>query len=156
MQPKIWKHYKYKYILFKIVLESLGLELKKSKSLMSPNIAAKPNTAFWSKVPLVVLSQGHLKKWTGHSTLILPNPESLEISLTKFQYFYNYKEYDFSPNLKVVAWKLYPPCPWEVLYLFGGKSKFWTPMTLIFCANRGFIEADNWWKFGVYTFNHFW
>ena len=25
--------------------------------------------------------QGHLKKWTGHSTLILPNPEPLDLLL---------------------------------------------------------------------------
>ena len=68
--------------------------------------------------------QGHLKKWTGHSTLILPNPEPLEISLPKFQHFYNYKKYDFSLNLKDVAQKLDLPRPWEVFYGFGGKSKY--------------------------------
>ena len=70
------------------------------------------------------LSQGYLKKWTGHSMLILPNSKPLEISLPKFQYFYNYKIYDFSPNLKVVAQKLGPPRPLEVLNFFGGKLKF--------------------------------
>ena len=49
------------------------------------------------------LVQGHLKKWTGHSKLILPYSKPLEISLPKFQHFYNYKRYDFSPNLKRVA-----------------------------------------------------
>ena len=68
--------------------------------------------------------QGHLKKWTGHSTLILPNSKPLEISLPKFQHFYNYEKYDFSPNLKGVAQKLDPPCPWEVFNVFGRKSKF--------------------------------
>ena len=58
-----------------------------------------------------IFSQEHLKKWTGHSTLILPNPQPLEISLPKFQHFYNYEKYDFSPNLKGVAQKLAPPRP---------------------------------------------
>ena len=70
------------------------------------------------------LSQGYLKKWTGHSMLILPNSKPVEISLPKFQHFYNYKKYDFSPNLKGVAQKLDPPRPLEVFYTFGGKSKF--------------------------------
>ena len=70
------------------------------------------------------LEQEHLKKWTGHSALILPNPELLEISLTKFQHFYNYEKYDFSPNLKGVAQKLDPPRQWEVFNAFGRKSKF--------------------------------
>ena len=76
------------------------------------------------KLGFTVLVQGHLKKWTGHSTLILPNSKPLEISLSKLQHFYNYKRYDFSPNLKGVAQKLGPPCPLEVFYIFGGKSKF--------------------------------
>ena len=71
-----------------------------------------------------MLGQGHLKKWTGHSMLILPNSKPLEISLPKFQHFYNYKKYDFSPNLKGVAQKLDPPRPWEVFNVFGRKSKF--------------------------------
>ena len=55
--------------------------------------------------------QGHLKKWTGHSKLILPNSKPLEISLPKFQHFYNYEKYDCSPNLRGVAQKLAPPRP---------------------------------------------
>ena len=102
------------------------------------------------------LSQGHLMKWTGHSTLILSNPEPLEISLSKLQHFYNYEKYDFSPNLKDVAQKLCPPRPLEVFHVFGGKSKFWAPMTLIFCAKQVFIEVNNWWKFGVDISIHLW
>ena len=116
-------------------------------------------TFFWILCILLLmgmLSPRRLKKWTGHSTLILPNPEPLEISLPKFQHFYNYEKYDFSPNLKGVAQKLAPPRPWEVFYVFGGKSKFWAPMTLIFCAKQVFIEVDNWWKFGVDISNHLW
>ena len=70
------------------------------------------------------LEQGHLKIWTGHSKLILPNSKQLEISLPKFQHFYNYEKYDFSPNLKGVAQKMDPPHPWEVFNVFGRKSKF--------------------------------
>ena len=103
-----------------------------------------------------IINQGHLKKWTGHSSLILPNPKPLEISSPKFQHFNNYEKYDFSPNLKGVAQKLAPPRPWEFFYVFGGKSKFWAPMTLIFCAKRIFIEVENWWKFGVDISIHFW
>ena len=51
--------------------------------------------------------------------------------------------------MKNVAQKLCPPRPLEVFYIFGGKSKFWASMTLIFCAKRVFIEVNNWWKFGV-------
>ena len=60
---------------------------------------------------LATLGQGHLKKWTGHSTLILSNPEPLEISLPKFQHFNNYEKYNFLPNLKGVAQKLDPLHP---------------------------------------------
>ena len=53
--------------------------------------------------------QGHLEKWTGHSALILPNSKLLEISLPKFQHFYNYEKYDFSPNFEGLAQKLVLP-----------------------------------------------
>ena len=96
------------------------------------------------------------KKWTEHFTLILLNSKTLEISFSKFQHFNNCKRYDFSPNLKGVAQKLCPPRPLEVFYVFGGKSKFWAPMVLIFCAKRNFIEVNNWWKFGVDISIHFW
>ena len=33
------------------------------------------------------LGQRHLKKWTGHSTIILPNQKPLKTSLLKFQQF---------------------------------------------------------------------
>ena len=102
------------------------------------------------------IRQGHLKKWTGHSLLIFPNLEPLEISLSKFQHFYNYTRYDFSLNLKDVAQKLCLLCPLNVFYVFGGKSKFWAPMTLIFSAKRVFIEVNIWWKFGVDISIHFW
>ena len=109
----------------------------------------------WQELPSG-LFQGHLKKWTGHSNLILPNSKPLDISSLEFQNFYNYERYDFSPNLKGVAQKLCPQRPLEVFYVFGGKSKFWAPMTLIFCAKRNFIEVNNWWKFGVDISIHFW
>ena len=46
--------------------------------------------------------------------------------------------------------------PFEVLDVFGGKSKFWAPMTLIFGTKRVLIEVNNWWNFGVDISNHFW
>ena len=48
------------------------------------------------------------------------------------------------------------PHPLEVLDIFGRKSKFWAPMTLIFGTKRPFIEFNNWWNFGVDISKHFW
>ena len=55
-----------------------------------------------------------------------------------------------------MAQKLDLPHPLEVLYIFGRKSKFWAPMTLIFSTKRVLIEVNNWWNFGVDISNHFW
>ena len=76
--------------------------------------------------------QGRLKIWTEHSTLILLISIQFELAQQKFQDFYNLGQYQFSPNFKGIAQKLGPPRPFEVLDVFGGKSKFWAPMTLIF------------------------
>ena len=89
-------------------------------------------------------NQGRLKIWTEHSHWFLLTLKPLEILWQNFQHFYNLERYEFWPNLKGVAQKLDPPCPFEVFYIFGGKSKFWAPMTLIFCTKRVFIEVDNW------------
>ena len=88
-------------------------------------------------------NQRHLKKWTIHSTLILPNSKSLEISLPKFQDFYNYKRYEFTPNLKGVAQKMGLLGPFDVLDAFGRKSKFWAPRTFKFCTKPVPIEFNN-------------
>ena len=88
--------------------------------------------------------QGRLKIWTEHSHWFLLTLKPLEILWQNFQHFYNLERYEFWPNLKGVAQKLDLPRPLEVFYIFGGKSKFWAPMTLIFCTKRVFIEVDNW------------
>ena len=72
------------------------------------------------------------------------NPKPFEIAQQKLQHFYNYVRNEFSPNFKGIAQKLGPPRPFEVLDVFGGKSKFWAPMTLIFGTKRVFIEVNNW------------
>ena len=59
-------------------------------------------------------------------------------------------------NLKGVAQKLGLPRPLEGLDVFGGKFKFWAPMTLIFGTKRVFIEVNNWWNFGDDISNHIW
>ena len=100
--------------------------------------------------------QGRLKIWTEHSHWFLLTLKPLEILWQNFQHFYNLERYEFWPNLKGVAQKLDPPCPWEVSNVFGRKSKFWAPMTLIFCARRYFIEVNNWWKIGVDISIYFW
>ena len=103
-----------------------------------------------------VLQQGLLKIWTGHSHWFLLNPKPFEMALQKLQHFYNLERNEYSPNFKGVAQKLGLPWPLEVLDVFGGKSKFWAPMTLIFGTKRLFIEVNNWWNFGVDISNHFW
>ena len=100
--------------------------------------------------------QGLLKIWTEHSHWFSLSLKPFEISYWKFQHFYNLGQYQFSPNFKGIAQKLGPPRPFEVLDVFGGKSKFWAPMTLIFGTKRLFIEVNNWWNFGVDISNHFW
>ena len=49
-----------------------------------------------------------------------------------------------------------PPRPFEVLDVFGGRSKFQAPRTFIFGAKQVPIEFNNWWKFGDDISNHFW
>ena len=89
--------------------------------------------------PPYLSSQGRLKIWTEHSHWFLLTLKPLEILWQNFQHFYNLKRYEFWPNLKGVAQKLDPPRPFEVFYIFGGKSKFWAPMTLIFSAKQVFM-----------------
>ena len=49
-----------------------------------------------------------------------------------------------------------PPRPFEVLDIFGGKSKSNAPKVFKFGTKRVTIEVNNWWKFGVDISNHFW
>ena len=100
--------------------------------------------------------QGLLKIWTEHSHWFLLNQKPFEITLQKFQHFYNSGRNEFSPNLEGVAWKLDLPRPFDVLETFGGKSKSKAPRALKFGTKRVPIEVNNWWKFGVDILNHFW
>jgi len=50
-----------------------------------------------------ISSQGRLKIWTEHSTLILLISIPFEVTQQKFQHFYNLERNEFSPNLKGVA-----------------------------------------------------
>ena len=103
-----------------------------------------------------ILYQGLLKIWTEHSHWFSPSLKPFEISLWKFQGFYNLSRYQFSPNFKGIAQKLGPPHPFEVLDVFGGKFKYEAPRTFISSAKRVPIEVNNWWKFGVNISNHLW
>ena len=80
------------------------------------------------------LNQGRLKIWTEHSTLILLISIPFEVVQQKLQHLYNLGRNEFSPNLKGVAQKMDPPRPFEVLDIFGGKSK--TDASIVFCFNN--------------------
>ena len=103
-----------------------------------------------------VLSQGLLKIWTEHSHWFLLNHKPFEITLQKFQHFYNLERNEFSPNFEGVAQKLDLPRPFDVLDTFGGKSKSKAPNAFKFGTKWVTIEVNNWWKFGVDISNHFW
>ena len=91
-----------------------------------------------------MLSQGRLKIWTEHFTLILLISISFELVQQKFQHFYNLERYEFSPNLKGVAQKMDLPRPFEVLNVFGRKSKSNAPKTFKFSTKKVPIEVSNW------------
>ena len=88
--------------------------------------------------------QGRLKIWTEHSTLILLISMPFKVAQQKFQHFYNLRRNEFSPNLKSVAQKMDLPRPFEVLDIFGGKSKSKAPKAFKFNTKWVPIEADNW------------
>ena len=48
------------------------------------------------------------------------------------------------------------PRPFEVLDIFGRKSKSKAPRAFKFGTKWVPIEVNNWWKFGVDISNHFW
>ena len=104
----------------------------------------------------ILPSQGLLKIWTGHSNWFLLNPKPFEIASQKFQHCYNLERNEFSPNLKNVAQNLDLPRPFEVLDVFGGKSKSEAPRPIKICTKRVPIKVNNWWKFGLDISNHFW
>ena len=54
------------------------------------------------------------------------------------------KKSGFSKNLEDVAKKLSLPCPFDVLVVFGRKSKFFAPNTFIFGTKQVPIEFNNW------------
>ena len=88
--------------------------------------------------------QGRLKIWTEHSTLILPISIPFELAQQKFQDFYNYERNEFSSNLKGVAQQLGLPRPFEVLDVFGRKSKSKALRVFQFGPKRIAIEVNNW------------
>ena len=88
--------------------------------------------------------QGRLKIWTEHSTLILLISKPSKVVLPKFQHICNLEKYRFSPNLKGVAQKMDPPRPFEVLYIFGGKSKSNASKVFKFGTKRVPIKVNNW------------
>ena len=92
----------------------------------------------------MLYTQGRLKIWTEHSTLILLISIPCEVAQQKFQHFYNYARNEFSPSLKGVAQKMDPPHPFEVLDIFGGKSKSNAPKAFKFSTKRVPIEVNNW------------
>ena len=101
----------------------------------------------WFYGPPII--QGRLKIWTSDSHWFSLSLKPLEISLQKFQHSYNSWKSGFSQNLEDVAQKLSLPRPFDVLDVFGRKSKFWAPRTFIFYTQQVPIEFNNWWKFGV-------
>ena len=58
--------------------------------------------------------------------------------------------------MKGVAQKMGLPRPFEVLDVFGGKSKSKAPKAFKFSPKRVPIEVNIWWKFGADISNHFW
>ena len=103
----------------------------------------------------VHIGQGRLKIWTGNSHWFSVNLKPLQISLPKFQHFYNYERNEISPNLEGVAQKVCLLRPFEVLNIFGGKSISFAPRTFKFGEKRVSIEMYKWWNFGVDISNHF-
>ena len=90
------------------------------------------------------MTQGRLKIWTEHSTLILLISKPFEVALPKVQHIYNLWKNEFSPNLEGVAQKMSLLCPLEGFNVFGGKSKSKAPRAFIFGAKQLPIEVNNW------------
>ena len=80
--------------------------------------------------------------WTEHSTLILQISIPLEVAQQKFQDFYNLGRNEFSPNLKGVAQKMDLPRSFEVLDIFGRKSKSEAPRALTFGPKQVPIKVN--------------
>ena len=58
--------------------------------------------------------------------------------------------------MKGVTQKMDPSRPFEVLDIFGGKSKSDAPKVFKFGTKQVPIEVNNWWKFDVDISNHYW
>ena len=95
---------------------------------------------------LCELKQGLLKIWTEHSHWFLLISIPFEVVQQKFQHFYNLERNEFSPNLKGMAQKMDPPRPFEVLDVFGRKSKSEAPKAFKFGFWKLFfyIVGDTW------------
>ena len=89
------------------------------------------------------VTQGRLKIWTEHSTLILLISIPFKVAQQKFQHFYYLERNEFSPNLKGVAQKMDPLRPFEILDIFGGKSKSNAPKAFKFGIKWVPIEVNN-------------
>ena len=63
--------------------------------------------------------------------------------IPKVQHIYNIGKNEFSPNLKGVAQKMDPLRPFEVLDIFGRKSKSNAPKVFKFGTKRVPIEVNN-------------
>ena len=115
------------------------LNFERSARSLQPGIPRR-----WKVTDSDSYIQGRLKIWTEHSTLILLISKPFEVALPKVQHIYNLWKNEFSPNLKGVAQKLGPPRPFEVLDVFGGKSKSKAPNALKFSTKWIPIEVNNW------------
>ena len=118
-------------------------------------LLARASGVLWLYKGKDLLSQGHLQKWTEHLRVFFLNLKPLEITSPKFQYLYNYKRNEFSPNLEGVAQKIGLPCPFEILNIFGRKSILLAPRAVIFGEKQVSIEMYKLWNFGVDISNHF-
>ena len=91
-----------------------------------------------------MLSQGRLKIWTEHSTLILLISKLFKLALAKFWHICILGKNEFSPNLEGVAQKMGPLHPLNVLDVYGRKSKSEAPKAFIFYIKRVPVEVNNW------------
>ena len=89
-------------------------------------------------------------------TLIFPKSETTWDIITKISAYLQFMKKRILWKFGGVAQKLNLPRPFEVLDVFGGKSKSEAPNAFKFGTKRVTIEVNNWWKFGVDISNHFW
>ena len=75
--------------------------------------------------------------------------------LTKISELLQLWKIDFLTKSEGCSSKIVPATPIGSFLCFWGKSKFWAPVILIFCAKQVFIRVNNWWKFSVDISNYF-